>query len=68
MVANVQSGELKLDNYNGAWGPQSELDRLIQAYATEKAKLECRKAGHSVTEHSLPDGSIRLLIQAGGGA
>lgn len=66
VVANVQTGELRYDNYNGAWGDQAELNRLLQAYACEKAKLEARKAGHSVTEHSLPDGSIRLVIQAGG--
>ena len=66
VVANAQTGELKFDNYNGAWGDQAELDRLLQAYAVEKARLEARKAGHSITEHSLPDGSIRLVIQTGG--
>jgi len=66
VVADVQSGELKYDTYNGRWGEQSELNRLLQAYSVEKARLESRKAGHSVTEFSLPDGSIRLVIQAGG--
>ena len=68
VVADVQTGELKYDTYNGRWGDQSELNRLLQAYACEKAKLESRKAGHSVTEHNLPDGSIRLVIQTGGTA
>jgi hypothetical protein len=68
LVADVQTGELKADNYGGRWGEQLELDRLLQAYCVEKARLEARRAGHSVTEQNLPDGSIRLVIQAGGGA
>jgi len=68
VAADVRTGELKADNYGGRWGDQSELNRLLQAYACEKAKLEARRAGHSVTEHNLPDGSIRLVIQAGGDA
>ena len=42
---------------------QVELDRFLQAYAVEKAKLEARKAGHSATEHLLADGSIRVCVQ-----
>lgn len=38
---------------------------LKQAYAVEKAKIEARKNGHSVTEQRRADGSIRLTIQAG---
>jgi len=68
IVADVAAGELKFDNYGGAWGAQSELDRLLQAYAVEKARIEARKAGHGVTERALPDGSIRLTIQTGGAA
>ncbi|MFA9479834.1 DUF1257 domain-containing protein [Phycisphaerales bacterium AB-hyl4] len=68
VVAQPQTGELKYDNYNGAWGEQAQLDRLLQAYAVEKARLEARKAGHSVLEQPLPDGSIRLQIQMGGGS
>lgn len=68
VVADVASGELKYDNYNEKWGAKSELDRLLQAYACEKTKLEARRAGHTVTERSMPDGSIRLSIQTGGAA
>jgi hypothetical protein len=68
VVADVRTGELKADNYGGRWGEQSELDRLLQAYCVEKARLEARRAGHSVTEQNLPDGAIRLVIQAGGAA
>ncbi len=43
-------------------GPQEHLDRFMQAYALERAKLEARKRGYSVTEQPLEDGSIRLRI------
>lgn len=36
--------------------------------AVEKAKIEARKKGHSVTEQSLADGSIKLTVQVGGAA
>ena len=52
----------RFDNYNGSWGPQEHLDRFLQMYAVEKAGLEARKKGYSVSEQSLEDGSIRLQI------
>jgi hypothetical protein len=68
VVADVGSGEVKFDNYSGAWGKQEELDKLLQAYAVEKAKAEARRVGHSVSEQALTDGSIKLTIQVTGGA
>ena len=50
------------------WGDQKALDRFLQAYAAERAKIEARKKGYSVTEQSLQDGSIKLTIQVTGGA
>jgi hypothetical protein len=67
VVADVATGEVKFDNYGGAWGQQSELDKLLQAYAVERAKAEARRVGHSVTEQALSDGSIKLTIQVAGG-
>ena len=66
VVVDTDARQLHYDTYNGAWGEQSQLDRLLQAYAVEKSKLEARRAGASVTEQALPDGSIKLTIQAGG--
>ena len=66
-VINTASGEIQYDNYNGEWGSQSELDKLLQAYAVEKAKIEARKAGHSVTEQALADGSLKLTVSVAGG-
>ncbi len=67
-VVNAATGGIAYDNYNGAWGSQAELDKLLQAYACEKAKLEARRRGHSVNEQSLPDGSVKLTISIGGAA
>jgi hypothetical protein len=68
VVADVTRNELHYDNYGGQWGAQEQLHRLLQAYAVEKARLEARKAGYTVTEQPLPDGSIKLTVQAGGAA
>ena len=67
-VCDTASGEVKYDNYQGQWGDRAELDRFLQLYAVERAKLEARKAGHCVTEQSLADGSIKLTVQVGGAA
>ena len=67
VVADVVSGTLSFDNYNQAWGKQDELDKLLQAYAVERAKAEARRVGHSVTEQRLDNGSIKLTIQVAGG-
>ena len=68
VVCDTVTGQIKYDNFGGVWGEQAQLDQFLQAYATEKAKIEARKRGHSVTEQSLADGSIKLTIQVSGGA
>jgi hypothetical protein len=68
VVADVATGALLYDNFGGHWGNQDQLDRFLQAYAVEKAKLEARKRGHSVNEQALADGSIKLTLQVAGGA
>ncbi len=66
VVCNTTTGELKYDNYNGRWGQQSHVDQFLQAYAVERAKLEARRQGHSVSEQQLADGSIRVQIAVAG--
>ena len=66
--ARGQSGLLGASYVCCFWGDQKELDRFMQAYAAEKAKIESRRRGHSVTEQTLADGSIKLTIQVNGGA
>jgi hypothetical protein len=64
-VIDTTSGEVKFDNYNERWGKQTELDKLLQMYAVEKARAEARRMGNTVTEQALTDGSIKLTIQVG---
>jgi hypothetical protein len=68
VVFDTTTAQAHFDNFNGHWGDQKELDRFLQAYAVEKAKLEARKKGHSVTEQALANGSIKVSIQVAGGA
>ena len=68
VVANLATGQLSYDNYNGHWGEQKHLNTFLQAYAVEKAKIEARKKGHSVSETQLQDGSIKVTIRVGGAA
>ena len=67
VVCDLASGEARFDNFGGHWGDQKHLDKFMQAYAVEKAKVEARRKGHSVTEQALADGSIKLTIQVAGG-
>ena len=62
VVIDPLSGVIHYDNFEGRWGDQEQLDRFLQLYAVEKANLEARKKGYTVSEHSLQDGSIKLNI------
>ena len=66
VVVDTENGTVRYDNYNGRWGDQQQLDRVIQRYAVEKAAIEARKRGHSVVEQTLPDGSVKLTVTVGG--
>ncbi len=68
IVCDVNTGRVEYDNYQGRWGDRTRLDQFLQTYATEKTKIEARKAGHTVTEQSLADGSIKLTVNVGGAA
>lgn len=67
VVCDLGSGQVRFDNFGGRWGDQKELDRFLQVYAVEKAKIEARKKGHTITEQPLADGSVKLTIQVSGG-
>ena len=66
IVCDTDSGVVHYDNYEGNWGEQTELDKLVQRYVAEKAVVEARKQGHTVTEQALSDGSIKLTVEVGG--
>ena len=63
VVIDLATGDVRYDNYEGRWGEQSTLNRFLQMYAVEKAKLEGRKKGYTVSEQALQDGSIRVQIE-----
>jgi hypothetical protein len=65
-VVDVLTGTIHFDNFQGHWGDRQHLDRFLQMYAVEKAKLEAHKKGYQVSEHQLQDGAIRLQIVEGG--
>jgi hypothetical protein len=66
VVCNTPEGVLKYDNFGGRWGEQRHLDSFMQAYAVEKSIIEARRKGYSCIEQTQSDGSIRLIINAGG--
>ncbi len=68
VVANLQTGQVSYDNYNGSWGEQKHLNSFLQAYAVEKTKLEARRKGHTCSETQREDGSIRVTVRVGGAA
>ena len=68
VVCQLETGQLCYDNYSGHWGSQQQLGKFLQMYAVERAKLEARRKGNTVTEQQLLDGSIKVTIQVQGGA
>lgn len=62
VVCDLERGAVAFDDNGGRWGDRWELDRLLQAYAVERATLEARRKGYGVAEEALADGSIRLQI------
>lgn len=65
VVCNVERREVLFDNYEGLWGDRAHLNRFLQAYAVEKARLEARKQGYSTVEQQLENGSIKVTVYAG---
>lgn len=66
IVCDTANGQVSFDNFGGRWGNQARLDEFLQMYAVEKTRIEARKKGHTVTEQSLADGSIKLTVNVGG--
>ncbi|MEW4565780.1 DUF1257 domain-containing protein [Bremerella sp. JC770] len=66
VVCDVATAKIAFDNFEGRWGDQRYLDRFLQGYAVEKAKLEAVKKGHSVIEQTLDDGSVKLTVNVRG--
>lgn len=68
VVFDLATGKSQYDNFEGHWGDPKRLDEFMQAYAVERAKIEARKQGYSVSEQPLANGSIKVTVQVGGAA
>jgi hypothetical protein len=68
VVIDTDTGTIRFDNYEGAWGHEQHLHRFMQAYVVERARIEARKKSYVTTEQSLKDGSILVEIEVGGSA
>jgi hypothetical protein len=68
IVCETATGQVHFDNFEERWGKREHLDRFLQLYAVEKARLEARKRGHVVHEQTLRDGSIKLTLHVKGQA
>jgi hypothetical protein len=67
-VVKLETGAVEFDNFEGCWGDRVQLDKFLQIYAVEKARIAARAEGYTVTEQALADGSIRLTVAVGGDA
>jgi hypothetical protein len=67
VTINTKTGECTFDNYSGRWGEEKHLDSLKQGYAVEAAKAKAEEDGHAFEEYTLADGSIRCVVNLGGG-
>ncbi len=61
----INGTTIKMDNYNGSWGKQSELDGFNTRLRTEIAAEAYRKQGHVVTERVISDTKIELFVNVG---
>ena len=68
VVIDTTTGNIRYDNYEGAWGDEQHLHRFVQAYVVERSRIEARKKSYVTTEQSLADGSIIVEIEVGGSA
>ena len=53
-VIDHLTGAIRYDNFEGRWGETRQLDRFMQMYAVEKAKLEAHHRGFRCSEQALP--------------
>ena len=43
VVADLETGDLKIDNYDGRWGEVKYLDQFVQMYTVEAATIAARQ-------------------------
>ncbi len=62
VVINTTDGKAVYDNYNGGWGKQVELDKLVQRYSIETALEQADQNGYTYEEQTLANGDIELQL------
>lgn len=58
LVIDTKTGNAAYDNYNGSWGAQDELDKMVQEYAAESNRQQGALAGYYLQENYLPNGDL----------
>lgn len=61
----IQDKKIAIDNYNGRWGNEAEVNKFRAYYGLEKAKAEARKKGYRIWE-KMNGNEIELKIQISG--
>jgi hypothetical protein len=61
-VIDTSSGLVQLDTYEGRWGEERHLHRLLHTYVIEKCRLEALAKRHTFCEQPLEDGFVLLRI------
>lgn len=62
VVVNPENGVAKFDNYNGAWGKQIELDKLVQRYSIEAITEQAELEGYNIEENELENGDVEMVM------
>ena len=62
VVVNTDTGEAKYDNYNGSWGKQIELDKLVQRYSIEAVTQQAELEGYNIEENELENGDVEMVM------
>lgn len=62
VVVDLETGNAKYDNFEGRWGKQLELDRLVQRYSIERTRLESAVLGFNAAEEVLENGDVKLVM------
>lgn len=63
VVVDLKSGEAFYDNYNGGWGQQIELDKLVQRYSVETALEQAEIHNYTYEQTTQQNGDIELRLQ-----
>lgn len=65
VVFDTAKGEALFDNFNGSWGQEIEIDRLVQAYTVEKTSALAREQGfHDIVSEVDAEGTIHMTASA----